>query len=55
MRFKIYASEVVYYVAEVDADSESEALDKAIEFNDWNACDSNGWAIDKVIIESEDE
>lgn len=54
MRYKIYASEVVYYVAEVDAESEEQAIDMAIDGNEWVQIDSTGWQTDKIVVESED-
>jgi hypothetical protein len=49
MRFKIYASEIVYYAVEVDADNEDDAL------NSWdatypNVVNSSGYQIDKIEV-----
>jgi hypothetical protein len=49
MRFKIYASEIVYYTVDVDADDEDDALNQA----DNNACDfkivnNSGYQVDRI-------
>jgi hypothetical protein len=55
MRYKVYASQVVYYVAEVEAKDSDEALDIAREQDNWQEIDTDGWSFDNVILENEGE
>ena len=55
MKYKVYASQVVYYMAEVEAKDSDEALDMARVNNDWQVIDNDGWSFDNVILENEGE
>jgi len=47
-QFKVMASEIVHYEVHVEAESEIEALEKAIvlDFNEWTTNTNEGWQID---------
>ena len=56
--FKVIASETVYYEADIEAENEQEAMDKAWADSDgnidWYTCDSSDYQIDgaKLIEEA---
>jgi hypothetical protein len=50
MRFKIYASEITYYVAEVDADNEDDALNNVPPMTHLNAVNFGGYQVDKIEV-----
>ena len=47
-QFKVMASEIVDYEIDVEAENETEALEKAImlDFNEWTTHSNEGWQID---------
>lgn len=48
-RYNVYASEVVFYVQEVEADSEDEAVDRAWDnFDGWKNHSHDNWQIETV-------
>lgn len=50
MRFKIYSSEITHYVAEVEANSEDEALNSAPAMTHLNAVNFSGYQVDKIEV-----
>lgn len=50
MLFKIYSSEIIYYVAEIEADNEDIALNNMPAMTHLNAVDSSGYQVDKIEV-----
>lgn len=52
MKYKVLASEIVFYAATVDAKDEHEAIEIARVNDNWIVIDNDGWSFDEVILEN---